>query len=347
MQAAGSCRVKGFTRLVGMRSRAVPFLFGILPLLLFLSSGAVAAQTGLLSQPGPTLTVPEAALSRTPTFIVYGDTRFTDPADTQAAYPPARRALVAKIAEVHPDALVITGDLPYRGAHPADYAEYEKETGAWRSESLRIYPVLGNHELAGGPAEGLENWWHAFPELKDRRWYSVAFGDRLYFLCLDSNAALTPGSEQRNWLEGQIAHLPQKVEFVVVVLHHPPVADIQTLIETNHNPRPNEISLRDYLSSIAPHSQARFIVAAGHIHNYERQTLDGVTYLVSGGGGAHPYPVIRTPQDAYQSTEFPNFHSILFRLQGKALHGTMIRLGFPVSQPSRWETKDTFTITAR
>ncbi|MFZ0631750.1 MAG: metallophosphoesterase [Acidobacteriaceae bacterium] len=302
----------------------------------------------LLSQPGPTFTVPDSALSKNLTFIVYGDTRFTDPANTKAADPPARRALVAKIAEEHPDALIITGDLPYRGTYAADYAEYEKETTAWRDEHLRLYPALGNHELGGhGPDNWLDDWWKTFPELKDRRWYSVAFGSRIYLLCLDSNSALTPGSEQRQWLEEQIAHLPRRVEFVVLVLHHPPVADIQTLIEVDHNPRPNEISLRDYLSQIAPHSHAQFIVAAGHIHNYERATVDGVTYLVSGGGGAHPYPVVRTPQDQYQATDFPNFHYILFRLEEKQLHATMFRLGFPVSDPPQWQDRDSFTITAK
>jgi len=38
----------------------------------------------------------------------------------------------------------------------------------------------------------------------------------------------------------------------------------------------------------------RFLVSAGHIHNYERSVVDGVTYLVSGGGGAPAYFVERT-----------------------------------------------------
>ncbi|HZZ38432.1 MAG TPA: metallophosphoesterase [Acidobacteriaceae bacterium] len=321
---------------------------GLALLVLALVPGLAPAQTALLSQPGPTFTVPDSVLPKNFSFIVYGDTRFTDPADIQAADPSARRALVAKIAQIHPDALIITGDLPYRGTYPADYGVYEKETTAWHAERLRIYPVLGNHELGGhGPDSWLTDWWNTFPELKDRRWYSVAFGSHVYFLCLDSNSALTPGSEQRQWLEDQVAHLSRKVEFVVVALHHPPVADIQTLIEVDHNPRPNEISLRDYLSSIAPHTHAQIIVAAGHIHNYERASVDGVTYLVSGGGGAHPYPVVRTSQDEYQATEFPNFHYILFQLQGKQLHATMTRLAFPIADPPQWEAKDTFTITAK
>jgi acid phosphatase type 7 len=164
---------------------------------------------------------------------------------------------------------------------------------------------------------------------------------------LDSNSPLTAGSPQRVWLEEQIAHLPASVEFVLVALHHPPVADIQTIFEVDHNPRPNEIALREYLSKIAPHEQAKFIVAAGHIHNYERFEVDGVTYLVSGGGGAHPYPVQRTAPDQYQGTDFPIFHYILFRLDGRKLNATTYKLNFPVGTEASWHIEDEFAIAAK
>lgn len=325
---------------------ALFLLFTLLTLTLPLASAQ--SDPGLISQPGPSFVVKGSSLPKKFSIIVYGDMRFTDPSNTTAANPEARRDLVARIAQLHPDALVLTGDVPYRGTVAADYDEYRLETKLWRNEHLRVYPTLGNHEFGGkGPDNALRNWWNAFPELKDRRWYSVALGSRAYLICLDSDTGLTPGSPQRTWLEDQIAHLSQKVEFVLIALHHPPVADIQTLIEVNHNPRPNEISLRDYLSKIAPSSHARFIVTAGHIHNYERAELDGVTYLVSGGGGAHPYPVERTPQDKYQATDFPNFHYILFQLEGGTMKATMFRLGFPISATPEWQARDSFTIGAK
>lgn len=119
------------------------------------------------------------------------------------------------------------------------------------------------------------------------------------------------------------------------------MADKQTLTETDHNPRPNEVALRDYLSRVAPQAHARFIVAAGHIHNYERFEVAGVTYLVSGGGGARPYEVERGPEDRYQTTDPVNFHYVLFRLE------TMYRLPDPASPNPEWQARDTFSITAR
>lgn len=343
----------GFPKLTGMHWKRNTLLA-----LTLAASGVVTACHGraeaksatdsLLSQPGTTFTVQDGDLPATVSLIVYGDMRFTHPEDVADANPTARRALVAKIADEHPNALVLTGDVPFRGRDLFDYQEFATETAVWRAEHLRVYPVLGNHELSGtGFQNPLDNWWRAFPELRDRRWYSVALGSRIRILALDSTSPLTPGSPERSWLEDQIAHLPPTVDFVFLALHHPPVADIQTRMHVDHNPRPNEISLRDYLSRVAPRIHARLIVAAGHIHNYERFSVDGVTYLVSGGGGARPYEVDRTPPDQYQSKDFPVFHYIVFRLEGPELKATMVRMAAPIGGEPEWKADDSFLITAK
>src|ERR1700683_432248 len=127
-----------------MRSQFAALLRHLLYLLLLAAPAAVlgqaAAGSGLISQPGPTFVVKDSDLSRNFSIIVYGDMRFTDPANTTAANPDARRALVAKIADEHPDALILTGDVPFRGTFAADYAEFKLETAAWRTENLRVYP---------------------------------------------------------------------------------------------------------------------------------------------------------------------------------------------------------------
>ena len=94
------------------------------------------------------------------------------------------------------------------------------------------------------------------------------------------------------------------------------------------------------------HSAARFIVSAGHIHNYERLARDGVTYLVSGGGGATPYEIDRTPEDLYRGTEFPNYHYVRFELHGQHLSGAMLRLeDSAAANPAHWQVRDRFEIT--
>src|SRR5262245_38261273 len=48
-------------------------------------------------------------------FVAYGDTRFTDPANTKAANPEVRRELVKAIANAHPDFVTFGGDITYNG----------------------------------------------------------------------------------------------------------------------------------------------------------------------------------------------------------------------------------------
>ena len=273
--------------------------------------------------------------------IAYGDTRFTDPSNVVAVSPKVRRWLVQKIADENPDAILLSGDLPYTGADANDYTVFRDETKVWRDNQIHFYPALGNHELKGGDTLGLANWWKAFPELNGRRWYSVAYRNA-YFILLDTDAPLINGSEQRNWFDQQIAHLPAETRFVFVVQHHPPIADLP--MDPGHTPQANEIEFAHHLEVQAATLPVHFIVVAGHIHNYERFTERGVDFLISGGGGARPHPVPRGPEDFYKDSSFPNYHYVKFAFDGKVVRASMIRLADSEADKSRWETKDSFTV---
>ncbi|MBV9033105.1 MAG: metallophosphoesterase [Acidobacteriaceae bacterium] len=304
--------------------------------------------SNLLSEPGPTFRIPDNQLHSPAAFIAYGDMRFTDPNNKTATDPRVRKWLVDKIAQETPDAVLLNGDVPLAGDVVNDYQVYRTETQTWRDAHLHVYPALGNHEFHGpDPQRCLENWWNAFPEMRNRRWYSAQIGSRLYSIALDSDASLLPESDQARWLTRQLQELPLSVDFVVLSLHHPPVADIQKHIEVDHNPRPNEIALRDLLSKMAPQMHARILVSAGHIHNYERHEINEVIYLVSGGGGAKPYFVERTPDDLYQSSLFPNYHYIKFVLQPDRLHATMYRIADPEAESLQVQVKDEFDVSVK
>ncbi len=299
---------------------------------------------GLCAQ--PTFRIEERDLRSPLTLIAYGDQRFTDPANTRRTNPRVRQWLVGQIAKERPDAIIMNGDVPLAGDVSNDYAVFRTETKIWRDLRMRVYPALGNHEFVGEARQDLENWWSTFPEMRGRRWYSAQLGSRVYLLALDSDTSLLPGSEQARWIEKQIEGLPASVDFVIVSLHHPPVADVQMHIEVDHNPRPNEIALRDYLSKAARTSHVAFLVSAGHIHNYERNVVEGVTYLVSGGGGAPPYFVERTPDDLYQSILFPNYHYVKLTIEKDRLHGAMYRVANPEAEKLTVELKDSFDVAA-
>ena len=312
--------------------------------------GAMAEATPVRAADAPLAMLPGPSHGQPLVFIAYGDMRFTDPAELEASRPGPRRALVARIATEHPAALFLNGDVPWHGGVKDDYSVYARETSAWRERGIPVFPALGNHEFSRCEvSECLENWWSAFPAQRGRRWYAVALGSDVYALNLDSDLSLLPGSEQRAWIEDQLSHLPASVRFVLISLHHPPVADPQPGKLADHDPRPSEISLADYLGRIARTSRARFIVSAGHTHNYERIERDGVMYLVSGGGGARPYEVVRSPADLYPGTEPENFHYVRFEVRGNTLSAQMVRLANPDAGDvaPEWQVRDQFTLTAR
>jgi hypothetical protein len=294
----------------------------------------------------PDFRIENRDLSRPLRIVVYGDMRFTDPKETGATNPKVRRWLVEQIAAEKPDAVLLSGDVPWRGSQSNDYAVYRSETQSWRDAHLHVYPALGNHELIGAEQECLDNWWNAFPELRGRRWYSVQTGDSVYVINLDSNSSLLPESAQIAYLRSQLETLPPTVRYVFFNLHHPPVVDVQPNGDASHNGRPNEKALADFLAQAAQKSPARFIVAAGHVHNYERFLQNNIVYLVSGGGGAKPHPVIRTAADLYQDYSFPNYHYLRFVEEGDKLKATMIRVADPNASSPSWEEKDHFEVPA-
>ncbi len=317
---------------------------GMVRLLLALALACVAlpgwaadeATAGLLSEAGPTFKL--AAVKGSWSVIAYGDMRFTDPANTKATNPVARKQLVEKIAAERPNALLLSGDVPYSGSVANDYAVYREETAIWRAAALKVFPAMGNHELHGGSS--LENWWGAFPELKGRRWYSVEFGEA-YFINVDSNLDLTAGSVQSAWLAKQLETLPKGTRYVFFSLHHPPMAD-PIAGNSSHNVRPNENALAKQLEEAAAKTKAKFIVIAGHIHAYERFERGGVVYLVSGGGGAAQHQIERSAADKFQDNVFPNFHYVKFVNDHGVLRATMYRL----DEKGGFEARDSFVVGA-
>ncbi len=310
-------------------------------------TAATLPTSQLTSEAGPTFRIADSELPSVPTIVAYGDTRFTDPSNTQSSNPKVRRWLVDKIASEKPSMILINGDLPLGGDVANDYAVYKQETKAWRDQHIRVFQTLGNHEFHGDPQKALENWWDSFPEMRNRRWYAAQFGSRVYVMALDSDTSLLPGSDQDRWVRQQFAALSSKVDFVLITIHHPPVADVQTHITVSHNPRPNEMALRDLLSEMAPKLHARMMVSAGHIHNYERNTVDDVTYLVSGGGGAPPYFIERTKEDQYQSMMFPNYHYVRLTLLKDRLRAEMVRVTDSEADAPSFQVKDKFDILVK
>ncbi|HYY69981.1 MAG TPA: metallophosphoesterase [Terriglobales bacterium] len=278
------------------------------------------------------------------TFIGYGDIRFTDPGDTRASNPQMRRAEIVRIAQEKPAFVVITGDLVLTGADARDWRVYDAETASLRQARIELLPVLGNHDIRGGEGRALTNYFQRFPRLNRLRWYSVR-ARNLLVLVLDSNSVDSSGSPQWQWLEQRLAALPLEVDFVLVALHHPPLTrSTDSLMGHGHSARPEEQQLASLLEKYQQKLRARIIVLAGHVHNYERYEHKGVTYIVSGGGGATPYIVQRSAGDFYRDPG-PAYHICKFTVNHVELRFQMLKLTF-VGQHAQWSVRDSFLLHA-
>lgn len=274
------------------------------------------------------------------TFVAYGDIRFLDPTNTKDSDPVKRKQLVAQIAKEKPAFIVLTGDLVATGADRNQWAVYDRETAPLRKAGITIYPSLGNHDLRGDLQTALQNYFQRFPYLHESRWYTVRAGNVL-LITLDSSMD-QPRGEQMQWLNEQLDSIPSDVDFVVFNFHHPPYTHSrEDMPGGGHSERAAEQSLGTMLERRQPNTRARFLVFSGHVHNYERYEHSGVTYVVTGGGGATPYEVPRESGDAYTDPG-PTYHYNVVSVDRGKLSLRMMKL-----EGGKFVERDSFTLTAK
>ena len=193
-------------------------------------------------------------------FVVYGESR------SQA---PVHRALIERIQALEPAFVIHTGGFTDHG-----YAEQE-----WQDEFFSPIASLFSH-LAIWPIPGLSDDRHIsffeyFSPLKEKSYYSFAYADADFFM-LDSQQSWSKGSMQRRWLKTQLQ--ASKARWRLVFLH-----------DAGFSCSRARASMQaDALEELAP-LLLEFevdLVFAGHDHLYARGEEQGLSFVISGGGGA-------------------------------------------------------------
>ena len=229
------------------------------------------------------------------TFVAFGDTR------TQHQF---HQVVVERIVEVEPDFVLHTGDLVAMGSaspHWETFFEIERELLA----RAPLFPALGNHEV------NHPRYFDLFYLPGNERWYAFDYGNAR-FVCLqvDGIADFGPGSEQYTWLEETLAANTQP--WLFVYFHIPPYSSVQDNFE--HYVRQTLTPLFE--------QHGVDVVFNGHRHNYERSEVNGVTYVVTGGGGA-PLHAIQGREPA-QVAFAVAYHFVLLEVSGNHLEATVI-----------------------
>jgi 3',5'-cyclic AMP phosphodiesterase CpdA len=248
-----------------------------LPVLIFIATitNGIAAQDQLLQQKLASL----EKLSSRFSFIVLGDNRAGDPA-CDAVY----EKLIAAAVELKPDLIVNTGDLIDK---PGNIDHWKRFWELSNGVTMPYFLTVGNHDIHPAVA-GSEETYKAQVDLPGNElYYSFRAGNSL-FIVVDSNVKGEEKKitgEQFLWLEQVLAGSKEKHKFIFV--HHPLYSEAGKG-KHNGNSLDRYKDERDRLHRLFVKDKVT-AVFAGHEHIYIRRNVDGVRYIITGGGGGPLY----------------------------------------------------------
>ncbi|MFL6234486.1 MAG: metallophosphoesterase family protein [Thermoanaerobaculia bacterium] len=217
-------------------------------------------------------------------FAAYGDTR--DGHDVH-------RKIVEDVLSFHPGLVLQTGDLVHHGNAAEEWRIFDDITGAMRRQ-VPYYPARGNHDVA---PEGYYEQRVTQPVLSGNKLYYSFEKGNLHFVAIDTQQPLGPESEQGRWLETDLVQA-QAAGLFIVPFFHKAIFSIGP-----HAVEADVVALRPILHSLFQRHGVR-LAFEGHDHVYYRTVRDGITYVVTGGGGAPLYdgqhPELGLPQDVFE-----------------------------------------------
>lgn len=235
------------------------------------------------AKPPPVLRPPaRLGMSARFTFVAYGDTR-SDPA--------AHARVIREIIRLRPEFVLQSGDLVDNGRDPAQWAEFDRITRPLRDARIAYYPARGNHDKDTLYPSHVREPFDSGDRATRLFYAFTRHGNR--FLMVDSEEDYAPGSRQYVWLERELARARNLYASTFVMFHEGPFSI---------GPHGPTRAAQEYLHPLFVRYRPR-AVFCGHDHLYYRTVRDGVTYIVTGGGGAPPYEPdnlqVAIPGDVY------------------------------------------------
>ncbi len=200
------------------------------------------------------------------TFLVYGDSR---------SYPEIHaRVASAAAASCQPAFVLTTGDAvsPANGGESVWKNQFFDPADALLRKTWLLL-IRGNHDNSSGV---FSSYFQVSGSSSREDCYSFEWGP-VHVVAINTNSDYGPGSQQYRFLEKDLAGT--SCPFKVFFGHHP------TYSSGSHG---STRAMQEYLKPLFEKYGVQ-LVFAGHDHTYERTVVNGVTYIVSGGGGAPLY----------------------------------------------------------
>jgi acid phosphatase type 7 len=205
------------------------------------------------------------------------------------------------------DFLVSTGDNVYPLGLEREYDRAVFRPFGPLMSRVALWPALGNHDYGDEgprPRRTADAYFRNFvlpPRPGRERFYSFRYANAEFVVIDDEVTSFAPGSPQYRWIDATLGR--SRACWKIPVLHHPVHAEYV-------NPSASDVrklhNLRRWLAPLFERHGVK-LVLTGHEHNFVRsRELAGVTYVITGGGGAalEPLPPAPSPQTAARGRFF-------------------------------------------
>lgn len=198
--------------------------------------------------------------------------------------------IVRDINRHHPSFFVVNGDMVNEPSE-REYRFYVEELEEER-KGLPVFHTVGNHDIF---SRKIPPSYKEFKKFFGATYYWFSFQNSL-FIILDG-AGTTIDAKQFQWLKDILKTKRDSFTHTFVFMHVPPFD-----CRKGHHHCMEDSGAEEFMRLMERYRVTR--VCTSHIHAYHREVINGVTYIISGGGGAH---MVIDP---------PFYHYILIEVEG-------------------------------
>lgn len=196
---------------------------------------------------------------------------------------PKEQEVIDVLAGLGADVVIHGGDIQYQTNVMDTWSGVFASMGVLTAQATCHF-VVGNHEFeTQDEIEVMYDRLMLGQGDSERRYFAFRYGG-VHLLCLDTESGGLESADggQYQWLEAQLdaASADADVRHIVVCMHRP------FFTFTRH--WPEDPIVREMVHPLLVKHGVQ-LVLAGHSHCYERFLVDGIHYVVDGGGGGLLY----------------------------------------------------------
>lgn len=191
------------------------------------------------------------------------------------------KLLFSEISKQKPDFIVHLGDFVSKGSSRNSWKDFAEDAKPIFDNNLKILPILGNHEFMGNNKKMFKFYHRFFPNIKNPNYSSYNYNG-IGIITFNSNFdELTEKerNEQLSWFRQELKSMEKdsSVSKIIIACHHPFFTNSKIV-------SPSE-ELSEYYLKPFINNYKTIAAFSGHCHSYEKFSVEGKYFIVSGGGG--------------------------------------------------------------